>query len=365
MILAPPFPVKTAAEPHPAYSLRGPRAARGPELEVPSRAICPTSLGPAGTLTWQMAQRLLLVSPVHNEAAFVELVAAAVEQQTRPPDRWVIVDDGSTDDTPVILERLAKRIDFLEVVSGRSLAELDPEVKDRLATAAAPRTFNVGLESTDWRSFTHIAKLDGDTELPADYFERLLAEFERNPELGLAGGVYADPDPSGDGWRVVPLAVEHHIPGSLKCYSRACLEAIGGVDERLGWDTIDEATARMRGYRTRAFPDLVVRHHRPWGSADGTLRGRARHGQCYYIVQYTLAWVTLRSFKVATERPRGLSGIAFLYGYLSAAVRRVPRVEDEEFRRFVRRELRTRAWHELAGRARFRGRLVPLSTRER
>jgi len=98
----------------------------------------------------------------------------------------------------------------------------------------------------------------------------------------------------------------------------------------------------MRGFRTRAFPELVARHHRPWGSADGTLKGRARHGQCAYIVHFTLPWVALRAFKVARARPRGLSGAAFLYGYVRSAAQRVPRVEDPDFRSFVHGELRRR-----------------------
>jgi glycosyltransferase involved in cell wall biosynthesis len=310
-----------------------------------------------------MTQRLLLISPVHNEEAFLELVADAVERQTRRPDLWVIVDDGSTDRTSEILARLAERIDFLRVVDAAELARTSP-VKDRLAAAAAPRTFNLGLNSVAWRSFTHIAKLDGDTELPPYYFERLLGEFERDPELGLAGGLYADPDPHGDGWKVVKVPSEHHVPGTLKCYSLACFQAIGGVQERLGWDTIDETYARMRGYHTRAFTDLVAHHHRPWGSADGTLRGRARHGQCAYIVHFTLPWVALRAFKVARTRPRGLSGLAFLYGYLRSAASRVPRVDDREFGRFVRRELRERMRDELA-RILPRGhRLAPLAGHE-
>lgn len=313
-----------------------------------------------------MAPRLLLVSPVRNEAAHLELIADAVARQTRLPDMWVIVDDGSTDRTPEILARLAERIDFVKVVDATKSPSRGP-VKDRLATAAAPRTFNVGLNSVAWQSFTHIAKLDGDTELPPHYFERLLGEFARDPELGLAGGLYADPDPdgNGDGWKTMRLPVEYHVPGTLKCYSLACFQAIGGVQERLGWDTIDETYARMRGFRTRALPELIAHHHRPWGSADGTLRGRARHGRCAYIVHFTLPWVTLRAFKVACRRPRGLSGLAFLYGYVSSAVRRVPRVEDREFRGFVRRELRERTRRELAGRAGHGRRLVPAFTRER
>jgi poly-beta-1,6-N-acetyl-D-glucosamine synthase len=291
----------------------------------------------------QLSQRLLLISPVRNEEAHIERIAAAVARQSRPPDRWIIVDDGSTDRTPEILAILATEIDFLQVIDTAKLPKIGA-VPDRLATAAEARAFNLGLNSLAFRDFTHIAKLDGDTELPPRYFESLLGEFKHDPQLGLAGGLYADPDPSGagDGWKIIPVAIDHHVPGTLKCYSLACFQAIGGIQERLGWDAIDETYARMLGYRTRAFTNLVAHHHRPWGSADGTLRGRARHGECAYIVHFTWAWVALRSFKEATSRPRGLSGLAFFYGYLSSAIRRAPRVEDPAFRRFVRRELRAR-----------------------
>jgi hypothetical protein len=285
--------------------------------------------------------RLLLISPVRNEQAHLERIVDAVARQTHPPDLWIVVNDGSTDRTPEILADLAERIDFLEVIDAPSRAQTGP-VNDRLATAAEARAFNLGLSSVAWESYTHIAKLDGDTELPRHYFERVLGEFERDPRLGLAGGMYADPDPHGDGWEVVSIPSEYHVPGTLKCYSLACFQAVGGMQERLGWDTIDETYARMRGYRTRAFADLVALHHRPRASADGTLRGRARHGECAYIAHFTPTWVTLRAFKMARARPRGLSGLAFLYGYLRSAIRRTPRVEDPGFRRFVRQELRAR-----------------------
>jgi poly-beta-1,6-N-acetyl-D-glucosamine synthase len=313
-----------------------------------------------------MGQRLLLISPVHNEAPYLDLVASAVERQTRPPDLWVIVDDGSTDTTPQILDRLSQRIGFLRVVNATQPPSADGG-KDNLAAAADARSFNIGLNSVDWESFTHVAKLDGDTELESDYFERVLAEFERDSTLGLAGGVYADPDPSGngEGWKVMLPPSEHHVPGTLKCYSLACFQAIGGMQEQLGWDTIDETYARMRGFRTRALPELVVHHHRPSGSANGALRGRARHGRCAYIAHFTLPWVTLRAFKVAVrDRPRGLSGLAFLYGYVGSIMHGVPRVEDPEFRDFVRRELRERMRGKLGRRAPDERGLQPACIRE-
>jgi biofilm PGA synthesis N-glycosyltransferase PgaC len=311
-----------------------------------------------------MPQRLLLITPVHNEAAHLELVADAMTRQTRPPDLWVLVEDNSSDDTPEILRRLAERIDFVRVASTAELPPAAP-VKDRLAAAAPPRTFNLGLNGVDWESFTHIAKLDGDIELPADYFELLLGRFARDSSLGLAGGVLRERDGEG-GWSPPLQANDYHVRGAMKCYTRECLQAIGGIQERLGWDTIDEIYARMRGYRTRVFGDLIALHHRPWGSADGTLRGRARHGTCAYIVHFTLPWVALRAFKVARSRPRVLSGLAFLYGFLDSAARRVPRVEDPEFRTFVRHELRERARSEITERAGRRRRgLVPASSGER
>ena len=108
----------------------------------------------------------------------------------------------------------------------------------------------------------------------------------------------------------------------------------------------------MRGFTTRSFTDIVSVHHRPIGSADGTVRGRARHGECAYIAHYSPLWVALRSLKVARTRPLGLSGLAFFYGYVRAAVRRTEQVPDREFRRFTRRELRRRMLEGVTARVR-------------
>jgi hypothetical protein len=131
----------------------------------------------------------------------------------------------------------------------------------------------------------------------------------------------------------------HHVPGAVKLYRADCFERIGGVREQLGWDTIDETYARMYGFRTRSYRDLVARHHRPTATADGVLRGRARHGECAWVSHYPPYFAALRALKHAALRPRGLSGIAFAYGYIRAAARSTPRVDDAAFRTHIRAEL--------------------------
>jgi glycosyltransferase involved in cell wall biosynthesis len=284
-----------------------------------------------------MDPKIVIVSPVRNEARHLERVVRSVAAQSLLPARMVVIDDRSTDGTFEILQALAAELPFLVVTQ----APARVGGRDRLARAIEAQNFNAALDLVDLDEFTHVMKLDGDIELPPDYLESVIARFDADPGLGLAGGVLMEPT-SDAGLREI-IIPRHHVHGALKLYSRACFQSIGGIQERLGWDTIDETYARMGGFATRSYRDIVAIHHRPVATADGALRGRARHGECAWILHYSLLWVLLRSLKISlVYRPRGLAGVAFLYGYIRASVRGVERVPDPEFRRFTRNELRQR-----------------------
>ena len=283
--------------------------------------------------------RLLIISPVRNEAAHIDRVVDAVSRQTVPPTQWIVVNDNSTDQTQERLEGLAQAVPFMRVVetpSGYTKAG-----RDRLAAAAAYRAFNWGLRQVgEWKRFSYIGKLDGDIVLPDDYFERLLNEFDHDPELGIAGGALYE---QADGeWRLLRTPADQ-ATAPARLYLRACFEAVGGFAERQASDPISSTYARMHGFRTRTFSDIHLKHLRHSATGDGSLRGRARHGEHQYILQYPFWWVLVRAGVVGVRlRPYVLSGIAYIYGYLRAAVGSTRRVEDDGFRLFVRSELRDR-----------------------
>src|SRR4051812_17334116 len=117
-------------------------------------------------------RRYLLVSPCRDEAKFMRRTLDSVTQQTVLPDRWIIVDDGSTDDTPKILAEYAARFSFIQVVtrSNRGTRSVGPGVID---------AFYAGLASVDLDEFDYLCKLDLDLVLPPGYFEGLIEKMER------------------------------------------------------------------------------------------------------------------------------------------------------------------------------------------
>lgn len=283
-------------------------------------------------------ERVLLVSPVRNEAAHIEQVARALLGQLRPPDLWLVVEDDSTDDTKEVLERLASEVPFMRVV--HTPPGFTPDTGDRNAAGGPDRAFNYGLEQVDWRGFSHIGKLDGDVVLPPDYLAGMLERFAVDPQLGAAGGVIHEP--AGAGWRALRTPADHPT-APARLYSLRCFEAIGGMPAMMGADVITTMYAKLRGFRTRTFSDLPVRHLRPMATADGVRRGRMRQGAYQYIVHYYPLWVFLRAFLIGARlRPLGLSGIWFLYGYARAALGPTRAVDDPELRAFIRREQRQR-----------------------
>ena len=106
-----------------------------------------------------MNRRYILISPCRNEADFMRQTLDSVVAQTERPACWVIVDDGSTDETPRILDEYRRQHDWSRVVTRR----------DRGHRAVGPGVidaFYAGYETIDPNAYDYLCKLDLDLRLP-------------------------------------------------------------------------------------------------------------------------------------------------------------------------------------------------------
>jgi glycosyltransferase involved in cell wall biosynthesis len=275
--------------------------------------------------------RILVISPAKDEAQYIERTIRTVIEQTHRPALWVIVDDGSTDDTGVIADRAAAEYPWIRVIHRA------PGTGRRVGPGVV-EAFYEGLNSADIREYDFVCKLDADIELQPDYFADLLERFAADPQLGTASGKCFIP--VGDGW-ALERSGDEFSHGVAKLYRRECFEAIGGFVREVMWDGIDCHRCRMLGWEARSFDDpaLAIRHLRQMGSSFRSVyHGRLRWGRGQYFMGthpgYLVAVAAYRMF----ERPWIAGGFCILAGYLQAYLRGTPRYDnDGPFRAHLRR----------------------------
>ena len=188
----------------------------------------------------------------------------------------MIVDDGSTDRTGDILDRYAAQYPWIRVIHRTNRGF-------RKSGGGVMEAFYDGYNALQCKDWDFIVKLDGDLSFPPEYFEKCFEYFDTDSELGIGGGeIHHDVS----GTMKVEENPRFHVRGATKIYSKPCWEAIGGLWPAPGWDTIDEVKASMLGWKTYAFSDLNLLHHRFTGSEEGLLRdqGEARNGMlCFRL----------------------------------------------------------------------------------
>lgn len=276
----------------------------------------------------------LIITPARNEERFFRRTCESVARQTIPPKLWIVIDDGSTDSTKAIAEEYAEKCEYMRVMSATRSKSL--ESSGRLNRGLDAVAFNEALATTDLGDYDYVGKLDADVEFEPDYYERLFAEFDKDDRLGICSGHVYEHNPVTDRMEMAWVP-EWHARGAGKVYRRACFEAIGGIEEILGWDGIDEAKAQIKGWYSRVFVEPRLIHLRPQGGRDGILRGRVNLGLHSYILHYHPLFILPRALRLGSGSPIVLGGLAYIYGYLRACLTRPERYSDKEVIRFIRR----------------------------
>jgi poly-beta-1,6-N-acetyl-D-glucosamine synthase len=274
--------------------------------------------------------RYVLISPCRNEAAFMRQTLESVVGQSLRPIKWVIVDDGSTDDTPAILAEYASRYEWISIVkrADRGTRAVGPGVVD---------AFYSGYQTIDRGDYDFVCKLDLDLHLPPRYFEILIQRMNSDSRIATCSGKsYIN-----ENGRLVP---ERHGDdtslGMTKFYRSNRFHEIGGFVREVMWDGIDCHLCRMRGWIACSWdePDLRFVHLRPMGSSQQSIyAGRMRHGYGQYFMGTGFLYLAASALSRVNQRPYVLGSLAIMWGWIKSSALKRPRYENLEFRRFLRR----------------------------
>jgi glycosyltransferase involved in cell wall biosynthesis len=276
-----------------------------------------------------MAPVYVLVTPACNEEQYVETTIQCVIAQTVQPTRWVIVSDGSTDRTDEIVGGYAAKHDWIQLVKR-------PKQAYR-SFVSMVKAFNSGYQNAKSVRHDIVGKLDADFAFESDYFEYLLNKFSLDPRLGVAGTPFME---EGCDSQKESVFDKEHVYGGCQLFRKECFDDIGGYPVvRACSSVVANMTARMRGWKTRCYTDMVCCHLRRLSTAEQSLyAAKFEYGwKDYYLGNHPL-WEIFRSVYQMKNEPRVLGGCLLLSGYVWSYMKREKRDVPEELIQFRRNE---------------------------
>ncbi|MDB5295078.1 MAG: glycosyl transferase family 2 [Phycisphaerales bacterium] len=274
-------------------------------------------------------RRYLLVTPCRDEAKYARRTLDSVAAQTVLPTLWVIVDDGSKDETPAILAEYAARYPWIRVVTRGDRG-------DRKLGGGVIDAFYAGYDTINPDDFDYVTKIDLDLDLPAGYFEELMRRMEADPRIGTASG---KPYYTKDGQEISEKCGDETSVGMVKFYRTACFKQIGGFVRELMWDGIDCHRCRMLGWVAVSWddPKLNFEHLRPMGTSHKNWwTGRVRHGVGQWYMGTGVAYLAASCAFRMFHPPVVVGSMAMMWGYLRSMLHRKPRYGNDQFRDFLR-----------------------------
>lgn len=280
------------------------------------------------------ADRYVLITPARNEQAYIANTIISVITQSIKPVKWVIVSDGSTDDTDSIVEKYASANSFIHLLK----REGDP----RRNFGSQVRAIQAGCRLLQGVEYDFFGNLDADISFGPDYYEKVLAKFRLNAKLGVAGGfIHERVD---DEFQSRKFNSENSVPHAIQLFRRRCYEDVGGyIPLKYGGpDWHAEVMARMKGWEVRSFREIKVFHHRRTLGADGVLTGGYRQGMMDYSLGSSALFEILKCMIRVRHRPYLIYAVFRLAGFAAACLKREQRMVSHEFVNYLQNEQRAR-----------------------
>jgi cellulose synthase/poly-beta-1,6-N-acetylglucosamine synthase-like glycosyltransferase/peptidoglycan/xylan/chitin deacetylase (PgdA/CDA1 family) len=261
-----------------------------------------------------------VIVPAYNEAANIAATVRSLVTNDYPRLEVIVVDDGSTDGTAEIVQRL--RLPSVRVI--------------RQANAGKPAALNTGVANARGDL---LVLVDGDTVFEPDAVGRLVQPFA-DPDVGAVSGNTKVANRRGllGRWQHLEYVIGFNldrrmfdiaecmptVPGAIGAFRRETLRDVGGVSAATLAEDTDLTMAVIRcGWRV-----VYEENARAWTEAPSTLRQlwRQRYRWCYGTMQ--AMWKHRRSLVEGGRAGKlGRRGLAYLLLFQVALPLTAPAVD--------------------------------------
>ena len=274
--------------------------------------------------------KYILITAARNEEAYISLTLNTIINQTVKPEKWIIVDDGSTDKTANIVLEYQQQHSFIKFITTKR--------KSERSFASKVYAIQAGFDQLGDIQYQFYGNLDADVSFAENYYESILIRFLDHPQLGVAGGVIYD---LIDGTFQRQPANPRSVGGPIQFFHRECYEQIGGFLPLIRGmeDGVAEIMARQHGWLTQSYPNLKVYHHRREGTAKQSIyMMRFNTGINQYQLGYLFIYQFARSLAFTRHKPYIIGGLNMLAGYIYAWIRRKKSIVPDNFIGYLRQE---------------------------
>ncbi|WP_456440912.1 glycosyltransferase [Psychroserpens sp.] len=251
--------------------------------------------------------KFYIVIPAHNEEDSIALNLESLINQTLVPKRIVVVNDNSTDNTQLIVQKFTETHKFISLVNNTSSEK-------HLPGAKIVNAFYKGYETLD-DNYDIICKYDADLIFSENYLEQLAIHFNTDIKLGMAAGFcYIE---SNKQWVLENLTRKDHIRGALKAYRKACFLDIGKLKSSIGWDTVDELLAKYHSWNIMTDESLQVKHLKPTGLSYNK-NSKYLQGEALYKMRYGVIITLITALKMSLKKRSFTVFNNYMKGYFKA-----------------------------------------------
>lgn len=253
--------------------------------------------------------------------------------QTILPVRWVIVSDGSTDNTDKLVENYSRKYKFIELL--RVKGDKDRNYGSKI------KAFNKGyklLNLATSMEYDFIGNIDADITFQEDYFDRLMLKFNLNHKLGLGGGgIY---EKNKNEFTLRKYNNTRSVPHAVQFFKKEVFEEINGYIPLKygGEDWYAEVNVRRRNWDAESFPDLIAYHHRKTSSSEGLCLGIFRQGYTAYFIGSHPFFEILKNIRRINAPPFFMGSIIRISGFFWCYINREVVSVSKDFKKYLRKE---------------------------